>query len=359
VGVVLWEALAGERLFRGEDAAATIDAIHNREAPRLSERDLRVSAAVDDVLARALSKDIEGRFDTAMSMARALESALAPASDREIADWVETVAGDTLLERAEQVAAFEGDETGGSKARLYASKSPESGTTGRRDALVPPPLDSVTNEHTTLRGRAGSMPTLQIEAAAALAALPPPGAMDRETGRHAASDRPSDRFGELRAMRTPLVMITPAEASSDAPESGVTRVGPIERHPRFRTPIPMPFSIPPPRGRQRGGRSMLQLAALVIAPPLIVVLGILGMRSAADSPAPQRTVAAAAEVLPSPAPASVAADGIAPVPVVAPIAASASPAAAATPPVARPRGPRPSHRAPPRIARPIPVAVNR
>ncbi|MDB5221118.1 MAG: serine/threonine protein kinase [Myxococcaceae bacterium] len=371
VGVVLWEALAGERLFRGEDAATTMHAIYNREAPLLAERDLGVCAAVDDVLARALAKNIEERFDSAMSMARALESALPPASDREVAEWVEAVAGDILEERAASVASFEGDESGSSKARLFAA-TPESGVTARRDALVPPPLDSVTNEHTTLRGPAGSMPTLQIEAAAALAAVPPPSALERSSpssndalsGSGSGSAAGSSGSGVQRAMPTPLVMVAPADPCADTPESGVTRIEPVEMRPRFfRTPIPMPFSIPP-REPRRARRSMLQVAALIVAPSLIVMLGIMGVRSAADARSAQRAAAApppgAAPTAMATAPAPPAAE---PTPVVPsspiasppPQASGPSPAAA---PTARPRTPRPGHRAP-RVKLPVPVAVNR
>ena len=111
VGVVLWEVLARERLFRGDDATSTIDAIYNREPPRLSERTLGLSPAVDDLLARALAKDARGRFASADAMARAVEVALPPATDREIADWVATIGGDALDERLAQVASFESQDS--------------------------------------------------------------------------------------------------------------------------------------------------------------------------------------------------------------------------------------------------------
>jgi serine/threonine-protein kinase len=366
-GVVLWEALAGERLFRGEDAASTMDAIHHREPARLSERELGVTAAVDDVLARALAKDIGGRFDTAMSMARALESALPPASDREIADWVEMIAGDTLRERAALVTSFEGDESGGSKGSLFAAAAGPVST--RRDALVPPPLDSSTEEPATLRGSAASLPTLQIDAAAALAALPPPAALQPEAPSYPALD-------------TPLAMVGPAGDDSNAPESGLTRVAPVERRIRTRTPIPMPFSIPPPYLHDGGGRGrrMLGIAALIVVPALVVGLGILGLRAAADARG-ARSAATMQALDPPPAPTSIPAAPPNPTPPAEAVATNGSPAAAAagsataasaptpatpaepaadakTKASARPRGGRPNHRAP-RVNRPIPVAVNR
>ncbi len=383
-GVVLWEALAGERLFRGEDTASTMEAIHHREPARLSERDLGVSAAVDDVLARALAKDISERFDTAMSMARALESALPPASDREIAEWVETIAGETLRERAALVAAFEGDDGGGSKGSLFAAAppAPTGPVAARRDALVPPPLESSTEEDlTTLRGSATSLPTLQIDAAAALAALPPPAA--HETHGELSGDPARDsEQPAYPVLNTPLAMVGPAD-DSDEPNSSLTRVAPVERRIRTRTPIPMPFSIPPPYPHDGGGRGrpILRFAALVLVPALVVGLGVLGLRAAADARGGRSAAAATMQALdPPPAATIVPPAGPTPTPPTEPVAPNGSPAAAAagsataavaaapaapaepapdakTKASTRPRGSKPGHRAP-RVNRPVPVAVN-
>jgi serine/threonine protein kinase len=365
VGVVLWEALAGERLFRGEDASTTMHAIHHKTPARLSERELGVTAAVDDVLARALAKKAADRFETADAMARALEAALPPASDREIADWVEEVAGDVLAARLERVAAFEGDDTGGSKARLFAAKTSETATI-RRDALVPPPLESVTNEHTTMRA---SLPTLQIEVAAALAATSQlPGSMA------------ADVASEQRSLHTPLVMVAPADLGSDLPESGATRIEPVERRPRARTPIPMPI-LPPKRAKRRVV-SMIQLAALVILPPLFVAAAITGGRSSSRAAASvggggaaATTQVAAASTTAAALPASIVVPSAAAqiqgdrsdAGVEAKTDASASAGTGAgtkpkseAPPASKPgRKVRPPAHRVPRVTRPLPVAVNR
>jgi serine/threonine-protein kinase len=378
-GVILWEALAGERLFRGDDTVSTMHAIQNKQPARLSERGLGVSAQVDDVLARALAKDIRGRFDSADSMARALESALAPASDREIAEWVQDIAGELLVARAEHVAAFEGDDTGVSKARVFAARPSQagvSGTSSRRDALVPPPLssvtaraprtsqlDSVTDESATMRREALSLPTLAMEAAVALAASELP----RSSG--VPGSVQLDGVTEQRALPTPLVMVAPVASASDVPESGQTRIGPVERRTRVRTPIPMPMALP-----KRRGPSVFQLAALVITPPILMAVALAGGRMASSArlaagaahaaPAEMAVVAPVTSVVPSapetaPAPtpppeASADPNAGADAGVAAPVAA----AAAATSPVKAGRKARPGHRAP-RGVRAVPVAANR
>lgn len=387
VGVVLWEALAGERLFRGDDAASTMDAIHNRTPARLSERDLGVTAAVDDVLARALAKEASGRYDTADAMARALEAALSPASDREIAEWVEEVAGDALASRAARVAEFERDDTGRSVARLYAAQPSDTPSAprgvqhdgrrdARRDALVPPPLESVTSQHVTeMRARVATIPTLEMEAA-------------RAAWSDGFASVTVEGISQLRPVNTPLVMMSPSasvdehDVQGPLPSSGATRIGPVAtRGSRFATPIPMPFALP-----KRRGPSVFQLALLVVFPPLIVAIALtggVGSRAsgagAADTTttreAPGATMATMAVTAP-PVTVPPVTTATAP-PVMAPLSAiSPSPAEpdtsasadagvhpstrsdrkAARPPAATPAARSLPHR---KVPRPVPTAVNR
>ncbi len=283
-GVVLWEALAGERLFRGDDVLSTIDAIYNREVPRLADRGLGVRPEVDDVLARALAKDANGRFETADAMAIAVEAALPAASDREISEWVGEIARDVLAERLAHVATFESDDSGGSKARLYAASAPPPGSAAkRRDALIPPPLtkpedvqayerqhESVTSEADTAR----CSPRFSVSA-------------------YDDSRRP-------QALLTPLVLIAPAPPLVSASPSPLA---PVSRRAQVRTPIPMPLAPAKPRR----GPSFIQLALLVVAPPLLVmaaVISVAPLRAAANGarPASAPVMVEASEATPVTAP---------------------------------------------------------
>lgn len=388
VGVVLWEALAGERLFRGEDTVSTMDAVYTRVPARLEERGIGVPAAVDDVLARALAKEASGRYDTADAMARALEAALAPASDREVAEWVERVASDVLAARVARVADFEGDDTGRSMARLYAARPSEEATArregrgsrrgpnrdSRRDALVPPPLESVTNERATpMRGRVATVPTLEMEAARAAA-------QDGVVG--FTPSMPMEGVSGLRPVHTPLVMTSSTSAEGHGqPSSGKTRIEPIEgRRPRQATPVPMPMLMPAAAAMaKRRGPSVFQLALLVVFPPLIVAIALTGGRSGsvasgsggnAPTEANAETLPATAVTAPAAGTAALAATAVPTTPPVigaAPsLAPEPSPAAATTTTAdagahAAPRQERKNPRAVPhrKIARPVPVAVNR
>jgi len=72
-GVVLWEALTGERLFKGETDAATLNLTLKGEIPTAVTRRPGLPAALDVVLARALQRSPGLRYRTARDMHRDLE----------------------------------------------------------------------------------------------------------------------------------------------------------------------------------------------------------------------------------------------------------------------------------------------
>lgn len=74
-GVVLWEALTGERLFRGDNDAALVLAVV--KGPQRSPHDVdpTIPAAIDAVCMRALRTEPDERYPTALAFADALEEA--------------------------------------------------------------------------------------------------------------------------------------------------------------------------------------------------------------------------------------------------------------------------------------------
>ncbi|MEM6956969.1 MAG: serine/threonine-protein kinase, partial [Myxococcota bacterium] len=74
MGVIVWEALTGRRLFRAENNGATLNKILHEPIPLPSELwdDL---GAYDEVMAKALDRDPDARFQTAEDFAAALEDA--------------------------------------------------------------------------------------------------------------------------------------------------------------------------------------------------------------------------------------------------------------------------------------------
>jgi serine/threonine-protein kinase len=105
-GVVLWEALTGERLFASDDPAAAVARVLACEVERPSTL-ADLPSAVDDFALRALSARPSDRFATAREMAVALHAALPPASTIEVGEWVTAVGGQTLRERTQRIAELE------------------------------------------------------------------------------------------------------------------------------------------------------------------------------------------------------------------------------------------------------------
>jgi serine/threonine protein kinase len=109
MGVVLWEALTGERLFRGQDQADTKQRVLHHVAPLISQVVPKVGLALDGVVETALAKSPDDRFDNAAAMAAALESSARAAGllagPREVIDLVKTSVGDRLDERRALIRA--------------------------------------------------------------------------------------------------------------------------------------------------------------------------------------------------------------------------------------------------------------
>ncbi|MBX3192731.1 MAG: protein kinase [Labilithrix sp.] len=345
-GVVLWEALAGERLFRAEDAMTTMEAIYNLTPPPLAERP-GMRPEIDAVLAKALAKDPRERYESAQAMARAIERALPAASDREIGAWVEAVGADRLAELSALVAAFERDVASG--PRLVASREEEP-VTMRRDALVPPPLalsDVIAEEAATLR-------VAPDEAETPLKAP--------RLGRDALDTVDDDDLPKTPPhVPTPFAMALPISTTAAMPgapiprvhQSGITRVSPAEQklrdRPRAWTPIPMPE---PPR---RAAPSLVRIALLVVVPPLIVLAGVLANGSSAPSKAAAGKAPAASTSAP-PAHDPVVAPPVAPVaPPQAPAVVASSPPATPTPVASAKPARAPIKLAPHRRSAPRPV----
>lgn len=94
--VVLWELLAGRRLFARDSDAATVTAVLHAPAPKPSEARPEIPASLDAIVARGLARDRTERFSSALEMAAALEETQLAASPREIAAFVKRLASEPL-----------------------------------------------------------------------------------------------------------------------------------------------------------------------------------------------------------------------------------------------------------------------
>ncbi len=105
--VVLWELLAGRRLFHADNALATMRLVMERKIELPSQHNPSLPEGLDAIVMRGLASDPDERFSTAREMAIALEEAVPPATSRAVGDWVQAVAVDVLESRASRVAEIE------------------------------------------------------------------------------------------------------------------------------------------------------------------------------------------------------------------------------------------------------------
>jgi serine/threonine-protein kinase len=122
--VILWEALCGRRLYKG-DTEAQILARVLKGAPQRPSEIAPELAPYDAVVLKGLAKKPDERHATAREMALDLEKCGRVASQAEVADWLEHNAGTTLRERAQTVAQIEQLDSASVRADILKEKIAE------------------------------------------------------------------------------------------------------------------------------------------------------------------------------------------------------------------------------------------
>ncbi len=107
MGIILWECLAGRRLFAAETEGHTVTKILSAEIVPPSKATDDVPEGYDAVVAKSLEKDPDKRYASAREMSIALAACARKAETHEVAAWVATVAKDVLATRAEVVSQVE------------------------------------------------------------------------------------------------------------------------------------------------------------------------------------------------------------------------------------------------------------
>jgi serine/threonine-protein kinase len=109
MGVVLWEALSGRRLFKGTHEGETMERVLNEAAPPVGQEAPAIGEALDAIVARALEKDPDARFGSANELSAALEEtarrAGLVATHAEVAREVREAVGEVLERRRKEVRA--------------------------------------------------------------------------------------------------------------------------------------------------------------------------------------------------------------------------------------------------------------
>jgi serine/threonine-protein kinase len=227
--------------------------------PELPSRSARgIPQAVDSIVMRGLAREPRYRFATAREMAMAIESVLAPATTREVGDWVVQIAGETLDRRAEKLAEIESVSTLIPREIAPAAAIPRAASAPSIQSEVGSQstgLSLSTTEHAA-RMRGGSNKAVLLIAVVAvggllvgiIAALILTAGQSR-TGPSAATGAPVDTTVSSSSVALPADTATPdpvVDAQPDAaPEPSATRKPPSKNTGRPPAPPPATTAAPP------------------------------------------------------------------------------------------------------------------
>jgi serine/threonine-protein kinase len=110
IGTVIWEALAGRRLFKGETELETLNRIMFEPIPSLREVDPEIPDEIERTILKALDRNLERRYSSAADFADALERAAQNgfpiATVRDTATYVQQVLGHEMQQQRAAVRAW-------------------------------------------------------------------------------------------------------------------------------------------------------------------------------------------------------------------------------------------------------------
>ncbi|HEY1696344.1 MAG TPA: protein kinase [Polyangiaceae bacterium] len=111
MAVVLWECFAGRRLFRGDEPVDVLQDVMTAPIPTLTQIGAQIPRALDDVIARSLSRDLDTRYATALEFAEAVDRAAGPdhtGTHADVARLMEAIFGARMALRQEHVRSTVG-----------------------------------------------------------------------------------------------------------------------------------------------------------------------------------------------------------------------------------------------------------
>lgn len=145
VGVVLWELLTGRRLFSADNETQLMVLVERGEIAPPSAFHAGVPAELDRICARALAKDPNYRYPSAIAMAQDLDRSTEVASSMRVTDWMNKVAGPALEAQSKLVAELESGFKEASREAFEALRAVQPLEALSRGS-VPPSIEEAANK---------------------------------------------------------------------------------------------------------------------------------------------------------------------------------------------------------------------
>jgi len=149
VGVILYEMLTGEKLFVGESDFSTLEKVRNAEVPPLQEINPQVPAGLEQVIRKALAREVEDRYqwpsDLQEDLMRFLMAGDAIYSGKHLSAFLKEAFAEELRREAERMERFASIERPDQLERSAVGPSPQAPRPPRRSipqmaAVALPPL---------------------------------------------------------------------------------------------------------------------------------------------------------------------------------------------------------------------------
>jgi serine/threonine protein kinase len=254
-GIVLWEALATKRLFKGDGEAETLNRVLYEPIATPSSVRPDVPKALEDICMKALSRDVDERFATAQDFGDELEKAAralgSVGSVRDVADCLQEVIGVDLTQQRDAV-------------RAWLARSEPSGATGSGPRSRPV-LDSIV---TRVDGSSKSEPSSQRDGSSA----------SRRSNLHVPRD-PTRRSMPPSVDRGAVT--SPAPSSSDFGNGPPSSMPPEKVSSVSSAVIQVPNGygygpISAPAPQASAGRTGARIAIAVVAAIVLLGVGALG-----------------------------------------------------------------------------------
>jgi serine/threonine-protein kinase len=254
-GVVLWEVLAGRRLFAADESGAILHQILNAEIDPPSRHAAGVPEAVDAIVMQALAREPADRFATALEMAEAIERLAPPVKPREIGAWVESLASETLKKRADRIAELESSPSSaiqpdGSAARRRVTSaddatSVEAASSASLPAKPPPTPSDAVRRYAPAIVLAAALATVAVAFAQRESGAEPGGERGEERPAGVAGTTPDP---SAEPVVVPSVVTASAAASATAtPSEELPHTAPTQTaKPAGRPPQPPKANCSPP-----------------------------------------------------------------------------------------------------------------
>ncbi len=310
MGVILWEVLAGRRLFRADTDGATLSRILVEPIPALVDQARDIPASLSVAVMRSLARDPDDRYETAADMADAIEQAIRDlgdpelfiASPREVAAYMRELFGADVTARRETVRnwiARCGDPDAASGPRSHGVRRSASGAGGPASTREP----SQTSSRAASRAR--SIPGDERSEGPPSSDRDGPSSDDPVSS---GSDPPSSKT-EPSAVNADDVAAISA-VGGDRKASGIQAKGDAESAPAIPDLQPADVTLPAAESPIRSGaeaaakggsspnparRSHLPIPLIVFALVLVVLAlatYVAGQRNAKPSGAPRTTATA-------------------------------------------------------------------